>query len=150
MFSSLALTSKMERTIDAIDAHLPLHIPKDMKEFAEIKWPAILDCPSCTRPSKTNGPSKNIRPCVITFTSVLRQSCDSCHKNNHTCDGQFYTMAQLLWMLCRHFRGQSWEDPFDPLDGMSSDDEVNIVVDDLRVLRRAARVEMERVRRGRP
>jgi hypothetical protein len=121
-----------------IGRYLPAKIPEKPEHYALLKYPAIHACSRCTRPIEGGQGTKDIRPCVMTMTSLEREKCDYCHKNNKTCDGQFYSARRLLWMLSRNFREQGWHDP-DVFQIYHDDENITISVGEFRAIVQAQR-----------
>ena len=123
----------------SIGRYVPAKIPEKPEHFKLIKYPAIIDCSNCTHPAKEEGgPTKSVRPCVLTITSLDREKCDYCSKNNKPCDGTLYSARRLLWMLERNFRKQGWKD-HDVFEVFHDDENVTISVGDFRAIVQARR-----------
>lgn len=147
----------MERYLDSI---VPKYVPEDMEEFKKTAFKLVHDCKynikvtlvESTRNGRTvwTEVHEDIRPSVMTITSLNRKSCDHCHKNGHDslCTGEACTAWRLLWIFCRHFRKLGWKDERDFIDLAPDTEVVGITAQELRELRYRADPARYAVRRS--
>lgn len=112
MANMQALRETLERVIATVK------LPDTPYEFSKIHWPARNICSRCApvmvyakciiRDSQGQPVRLPSHECVQTLAPDRgRSTCDRCRQLNHSCDGDFWSLTELLWMCFRLIKNET-------------------------------------------